>query len=355
MNTTNQDPWIHEDDADETSAPVITPAPASALKPKVFSDPTIPTLVLPEPEIAAEKSSASKPEAEPDANEFPNDYGECLKIGETFFGADKLSASPTAQQVARYKKFMRLKAHMNAIQQGFKSAPFDPGEHARNLAQHVLSGDRARASIAESHRFSIAANAFSGMSVTPRLDVPEAVKGALKDEAIIAQVNDCRLSVSGYCILFFENWNVMNVRQRQKELRYSYRVDIDFDSAKKLAQESMQLHSPAAIDLAAHAKRMLSAYFEKNCKPKLLTLLQSVISHIEAAQAKARQAEKEFFASQGEKHSSTSVSRKFDLIIERLRDRQNRILNPPPSFQVGASAINPENTLLAEFGLKIIE
>src|SRR6185437_1822632 len=320
------DPWTNED-AEENANPEAwgksaqagtQAAPSPVAKPNVYSHPSLPTLVLPKPEIKAEKISEPEPEIK---DEFPNDYGECLTLSKTFFGADKLPDKPTPEQTARYKKFQRLKAHMLRIQ-NTATTDANPREHARILAQHVLSGDRNRAAIVESHKFAKAANAFARMTVTPGSDVPEAVKCALKDEAIVAQVNDCRASVSEYYVQFLENWNITQVRQRQKEIQYSYGTSMDFESAKKLADEATRLHSPAAMNLAAAAKRMLQAHYEKECKPKLLKLLQSIISHIGAGQAKARQAEKDFFASQGEKVVSTSVSRKFDLIIARLRERE---------------------------------
>lgn len=115
----NKDWVLDEDAATETSAESAAgTAPAETR----HEDPTMPTLVLPKPVEAAKPAAtpaaapAPAPAAPEEPDNFPDNLKGCIDLLQMFQGSDRLGDRPTAAQVAKARKFARLKAHTAKLQ-----------------------------------------------------------------------------------------------------------------------------------------------------------------------------------------------------------------------------------------------
>ena len=355
MNTTNQDPWIDED-APENQTDLVNAPPVihPIKKPDVAADPAIPSLVLPKPEIPVAQSEDDLKSvlAEIDA-ELPSNYMECFKVIDALKA--KLPSRTRLEQKIKADRISRVKKHIFTLQQ-LPSHEVTPQEYLREQGQRITQGERLRAESADKHRAAIAANAWTSMPITPAAHIDPIIRNALDDSDIKAKIASIRPTLARYNLLFLENWNICNPRQRMKEIQYAITSHLDYEAAREFTDESVRLSHPHARSIAQSAAAMLITYYDNNCKPGLVALLASVIAHIETTQEHAKELEKEFFESLGEKAETTKISRKYDAILKNLRDHFDRIANPSTAFHIAPTAPHPDSTQLTTlFGLQIIE
>lgn len=355
MNTTNQDPWIDED-APENQTDVVNTPPVSypVKKPDVAADPRIPSLVLPKPEIPVAQSEDDLKSvlAEIDA-ELPSNYMECFKVIDALKA--KLPARTRLEQKMKAARIKRVSQHIFNLQQ-VPTCEATPQEYLRAQGARLTQGARIRGESADKHKAAITANAWTSMPVTPAAHVDPIIQAALDDDGIKAKIASIRPTLARYNLLFLENWNICNPRQRLKEIQYAITSHLDYEAAREFTDESVRLSHPHARSIAQSAAAMLITYYDSNCKPGLVALLASVIAHIETTQEHAKELEKEFFESLGEKPEETRVSRKYDAILKNLREHFDRIANPSAVFHIAPTAPHPDITQLTTlFGLQIVE
>jgi len=336
MTTTNQDPWIYEDDADETQT-ATPPAQSAPTKPDVAADPAIPTLVLPKPQtesVLADKSvSAAVKEALAKADEplpkgSSKEARDLLHLINQLLKSDKISRRDCAALIAKKKPLID---HINSVEQLPKALEIDPQKTGIERAKHLGAAHARRVSDAARITAALASDSPSYVINKSPLN---GIDAFMELDTTRAAINELYPRLLKHKLTCIENhlWLAPNSRAAEHKLVLaSHPTD---EQLQTILDEAATLSGKHFASIQSIKVSQIVKFYDEEIKPRIGALLASAEKFIQGERNHATEVEREFFESFGLKHERTSVSRQYDHTLREIEHRLKIHNNPTPAVVV---------------------
>lgn len=327
--------WNTDDDVHETTTPApVTAAPAT---PDVHPDPTIPSLVKPNP-VAMQRPALQRNQptvyvlTQADLDALPNDLPAVFKEMRLRNPAFR-GVVPTPKSMAEFHELRRRWGRL----QDSRHLPTDDElvEARRKAGVAIIGAESARQSLISESKTALEDNRFMPVinELKPGLD--DVLLAFISESAVIEKIVEIRRALTVYQIEHAANFMFHSPHARAREQKLALHSNPSEDAVNRIVDEMTLMGLRDArfsqhFQLLANYKcSQLNALWNDTVKPLLIDLLQACELYVSERKLDLLQHAREFLQAHGaDDAQAVAFSKKYDATLSEVKHRLNFLVNP---------------------------